>query len=200
MRMESGLRLGALASVNYWCGNGNPRLVASCHRLLPTLTSSSEVFLFVLCVCAFIDVLKQQGHSLDVTCIAYSPDGSVFATGGDDGRIKVWDARSGQCFVTFSVGHSKDSSAVAGAHVGSGGITGLTFTMSRALVAVSMFSLSLSCLGFSCCFCFFLLSSLSPRFPLSLLSISFSFFSFLLNTPCRLPNSHVATALSKHST
>ncbi|CAG4983552.1 unnamed protein product [Colias eurytheme] len=47
-------------------------------------------------------VLKQQGHSLDMTCVTYSPDGLHLVTGGHDGKIKVWNTTSGFCFVTFS--------------------------------------------------------------------------------------------------
>lgn len=47
-------------------------------------------------------VLKQQGHSLDMTCLAYSPDGRFVTTGGDDGKVKVWDTSSGFCFATFT--------------------------------------------------------------------------------------------------
>jgi periodic tryptophan protein 2 len=47
-------------------------------------------------------VLKQQGHLFDMKCLAYSPDGSLIATGGDDGKVKIWNASSGYCFVTFS--------------------------------------------------------------------------------------------------
>ncbi|KAL7748419.1 U3 snoRNP protein [Sorochytrium milnesiophthora] len=47
-------------------------------------------------------VLKQQGHYYDMSCVAYSPDGANLATGGDDGKIKVWSAHSGYSFVTFN--------------------------------------------------------------------------------------------------
>jgi periodic tryptophan protein 2 len=47
-------------------------------------------------------VLKQQGHAVDMNCLAYSPDGRFVATGGDDAKVKVWDATSGYCFVTFA--------------------------------------------------------------------------------------------------
>ena len=47
-------------------------------------------------------VLKQQGHSHDLNCVAYSPDGQVIATGGDDGKLKLWNTHSGFCFVTFN--------------------------------------------------------------------------------------------------
>lgn len=46
-------------------------------------------------------ILKQQGHFYDVSAVAYSPDGQVIATGGDDGKVKLWSAASGFCFVTF---------------------------------------------------------------------------------------------------
>ena len=47
-------------------------------------------------------VLKQQGHFYDMNCVSYSPDGQLMATGGDDGKVKLWQASSGFCFVTFT--------------------------------------------------------------------------------------------------
>ncbi|KAF9653496.1 WD repeat protein [Thelephora ganbajun] len=47
-------------------------------------------------------VLKQQGH--------YSDMNTYIATGGDDGKVKVWNATSGFCFVTFS----EHSAAISG--------------------------------------------------------------------------------------
>ncbi|KAJ1730384.1 U3 snoRNP protein, partial [Coemansia biformis] len=47
-------------------------------------------------------VLKQQGHFYDMACIAYSGDGQYVATGGDDAKLKVWNALSGYCFITFA--------------------------------------------------------------------------------------------------
>ncbi|OLY80832.1 Periodic tryptophan protein 2-like protein [Smittium mucronatum] len=47
-------------------------------------------------------VLKQQGHINDMSCVSYSADGQYLATGGDDGKVKVWTASNGFCFVTFS--------------------------------------------------------------------------------------------------
>ena len=46
-------------------------------------------------------VLKQQGHYYDMNTLAFSPDGQYIATGGEDGKVKVWNASSGFCFVTF---------------------------------------------------------------------------------------------------
>lgn len=56
-------------------------------------------------------VLKQQGHYYDMNSLGFSADGQTVATGGDDGKLKVWNAASGFCTVTFSE-HSAAISAV----------------------------------------------------------------------------------------
>ncbi|SCZ99353.1 BZ3500_MvSof-1268-A1-R1_Chr3-1g05964 [Microbotryum saponariae] len=56
-------------------------------------------------------VLKQQGHYFDMNTLSFSPDAQTVATGGDDGKVKLWNATSGFCFVTFS-DHSSSVSAV----------------------------------------------------------------------------------------
>ncbi|KZT23719.1 WD40 repeat-like protein [Neolentinus lepideus HHB14362 ss-1] len=56
-------------------------------------------------------VLKQQGHYFDMNTLSYSSDGQYIATGGDDGKVKVWNTTSGFCFVTFSE-HSSAVSAI----------------------------------------------------------------------------------------
>ena len=57
-------------------------------------------------------VLKQQGHFFDVNTVAYSPDGQAMATGGDDGKVKLWSSASGFCYVTFAE-HKAPVTAVA---------------------------------------------------------------------------------------
>ncbi|XP_017295636.1 PWP2 small subunit processome component [Kryptolebias marmoratus] len=47
-------------------------------------------------------VFKQQGHFNNMAALAYSPDGQYVVTGGDDGKVKVWNTNSGLCFVTFT--------------------------------------------------------------------------------------------------
>ncbi|KAJ1947304.1 U3 snoRNP protein [Kickxella alabastrina] len=47
-------------------------------------------------------VLKQQGHFYDMSCVGYSADGQYVATGGDDAKLKVWNALTGYCFITFA--------------------------------------------------------------------------------------------------
>ena len=47
-------------------------------------------------------VIKQQGHFFDLNTLSYSPDGAYIATGGDDGKVKLWTTKNCLCFVTFS--------------------------------------------------------------------------------------------------
>ncbi len=63
-------------------------------------------------------VLKQQGHYFDMNALAYAPDGQTIATGGDDGKVKVWSSHSGFCFITFTE-HTAPISCVAFAKHGS---------------------------------------------------------------------------------
>ncbi|OQR75106.1 periodic tryptophan protein 2-like [Tropilaelaps mercedesae] len=56
-------------------------------------------------------VLKQQGHTNNMTCLDYSPSGQYVVTGGDDGKVKLWNLSTGFCFVTFSE-HTSGISAV----------------------------------------------------------------------------------------
>lgn len=70
-------------------------------------------------------VLKQQGHFYDMNVMAYSQDGQFVATGGDDGKVKLWNTISGFCFVTFNE-HN-------------GGVTGVEFSQNgQVVVSASM--------------------------------------------------------------
>lgn len=54
-------------------------------------------------------ILKQSGYSTGVTnlceSIAYSPDATLLASGGSDGKIKLWNMFSGFCISTFTDEH-----------------------------------------------------------------------------------------------
>ncbi|KAI3637136.1 hypothetical protein MIR68_004842 [Amoeboaphelidium protococcarum] len=56
-------------------------------------------------------VMKQQGHYYDMNCVAYSTNGQLMASGGDDGKVKIWNANTGFCFITFQE-HQSPVSAV----------------------------------------------------------------------------------------
>ena len=53
-----------------------------------------------------------EGHSWDVSSVAYSPDGTKIVSGSGDKTIKIWDANTGQCLKTLE-GHSDDVESVA---------------------------------------------------------------------------------------
>ena len=53
-----------------------------------------------------------SGHTGDVLSIAYSPDGTRIATGGDDGTAQVWDAATGESLLTLA-GHTVGVDQVA---------------------------------------------------------------------------------------
>lgn len=57
-------------------------------------------------------ILKQRGHAYGMRCMAYSPDGVVVCTGGEDGKLKLWNASSGFCYVTLEQSHQAPVTAV----------------------------------------------------------------------------------------
>jgi len=46
-------------------------------------------------------VLKQQGHYEALNTMAFSSDGQYIGTGGQDCKVKIWNASTGLCFVTL---------------------------------------------------------------------------------------------------
>lgn len=58
-------------------------------------------------------IVKQRGHAYGMRCMAYSQDGVVVCTGGEDGRLKLWNATSGFCYVTMEKTHTAPVTSVA---------------------------------------------------------------------------------------
>ncbi|RZC43013.1 periodic tryptophan protein 2 -like protein, partial [Asbolus verrucosus] len=56
--------------------------------------------------------MKQQSHSNNISCVCYSIDGQLLASGGEDGKVKLWNVHTGFCFVTFNE-HSNSVTSVA---------------------------------------------------------------------------------------
>ncbi|KAF4518741.1 hypothetical protein B566_EDAN006144 [Ephemera danica] len=64
--------------------------------------------------------MKQQGHFNNMDCLDYSSDGLFIATGGEDGKVKIWNSTSGFCVVTF--------------HEHTAAVTGVQFSNNRKIV------------------------------------------------------------------
>mmetsp|Transcript_21 Transcript_21/g.61 ORF Transcript_21/g.61 Transcript_21/m.61 type:complete len:912 (-) Transcript_21:21-2756(-) len=58
-------------------------------------------------------VLKQRGHAYGMRCMAYSPDNIAICTGGEDGKVKLWNSTSGFCYVTMEQSHQAPVTAVS---------------------------------------------------------------------------------------
>nr|RNJ69058.1 MAG: NACHT domain-containing protein [Leptolyngbya sp. IPPAS B-1204] len=65
-------------------------------------------------------LLSWQGHSNTIWTLVWSPDGETFATAGNDGMIRIWDAYTGECLqaiqgpsVVWSVAWSPDGQMLA---------------------------------------------------------------------------------------
>jgi WD40 repeat protein len=69
-------------------------------------------------------MLILRGHGGPVRCVAYAPDGRTLASGGDDGRVRVWDLTTGTQRHALA-GHTDKVRAVAfapdGQELASGG-------------------------------------------------------------------------------
>ena len=50
-------------------------------------------------------LLELKGHTNDLLCVTFSPDGSRIVTGGGDGTAKVWDAQAGTTLLELQGAH-----------------------------------------------------------------------------------------------
>ena len=44
---------------------------------------------------------KLKGHTNNVFTVAFSPDGTLLASGGNDNIVNVWDAKTGENITVF---------------------------------------------------------------------------------------------------
>ncbi len=52
------------------------------------------------------DLFLHQGHSSELACAVFSPDGQFILTASQDTTAKIWDSQTGQCLLTLE-GHSE---------------------------------------------------------------------------------------------
>jgi WD40 repeat protein len=74
-----------------------------------TVAPDGEVLAYVAGLdCQLVDAVsgkekgRLKGHQNVVQCLAFSPDGKLLATGGDDHTIRIWDVARGKQFHPFA--------------------------------------------------------------------------------------------------
>jgi hypothetical protein len=94
------------------------------HRASPAFGMRSVWVVVALCLCLGllaspflsprwrIQNLTLEGHSNDVTSVAFSPDGTRLASGSHDYTVKLWNVATGKAIASFE-GHSATVTSVA---------------------------------------------------------------------------------------
>jgi periodic tryptophan protein 2 len=55
----------------------------------------------------YLVIMNQRGSYYEVSCVDFSKDGLIIATGGLEGTLKLWDSKSYFCFSSTSEHESK---------------------------------------------------------------------------------------------
>jgi WD40 repeat protein len=56
-----------------------------------------------------------QGHTSWVRSVSFSPNGLVLASGSQDETVKLWDAKTGECFKTLRADRLYEGMNITGA-------------------------------------------------------------------------------------
>ena len=73
---------------------------------IPALWLSDSSMEFIFGMLKIRRLMSLKGHQNKVTCLTYSPDGKILASGSNDTTVKLWDARVWENLEIDWVGHS----------------------------------------------------------------------------------------------
>ncbi len=96
---RTALSAGADATVRVWRlpEAGQPaELRAEQFRAPPTLAASPPPLEEDETVESATELRRFQGHTAGVRCVAFSPEGTLALSGGEDGTARLWDVQRGQ--------------------------------------------------------------------------------------------------------
>lgn len=72
---------------------------------------ASSIGIWIYDTATYKEIALLTGHTENVNCIAFSPDGSTLASGSTDNTIRLWDVATGKHIWTFK-GHTDDVNSI----------------------------------------------------------------------------------------